>query len=83
MAGMRVKTIREAFPPIIAFIGGLVILADTVFTEYKGKMPLKGGGEIYRATDRKEFRLWQNVSYVIAALFLAYWIFEILTDTMG
>jgi hypothetical protein len=77
MAGMRVKTVREAFPPIIALIGGLVILASAAFTGYTGKMHMRGGGDIYRATHPKGFRQRQALTYVIAALLLAYWAFEI------
>jgi hypothetical protein len=76
MAAMRVKTVREAFPPIFALIGGLVILVSTLVTGYKRKMHLKGGGDIYRATDPEGFRKRQALTYVIAGLLLAYWVFE-------
>jgi hypothetical protein len=83
MAGMRVRTLREGFPPIIALIAGLVILVSAVVTGYTGKIHSKGVPDLYRATDPKTFRNQQILAYVIAALFLGYWIFSILEESLG
>jgi len=74
---MHVRTLKEAVPPIIPFVAGLFILGCAGVDAYRGKIHLKGGGDVYRAVDPNGFLYSLILEFVIAILLLALWVFEI------